>query len=306
MHHLASTIRSFTPLWLRKLVGPWIGYTVYVLRIHIRGRTWEPTVLSIHDTLRKVQRERLSVIRFGDGEISLIEGADLAFQQYDPALAQQLREIIQTHHEKLLICIPGIFGDISSLATTSFWFEIHHLFRHGSTWKQLVSSDYQYGDAFLARPYIGYKDKGSAAETFQLVKKLWAQEKVVLIEGSESRLGVGNDLFAGVHSLRRILCPPEHAYRKVAEITERAATVPKDTLILISLGPAAKVVAFELFRKGYRVIDIGHIDMEYEMFLRNEVSLTAVPHKYFNELGTRHPEVCTDPAYLGQIIARIE
>jgi hypothetical protein len=65
-------------------------------------------------------------------------------------------------------------------------------------------------------------------------------------------------------------------------------------------------LAYDLFLLGYRVIDIGHIDMEYEMFIRKEEKLTKVPYKYFNEINERNPEVCLDAEYINQIIAKIE
>jgi hypothetical protein len=67
------------------------------------------------------------------------------------------------------------------------------------------------------------------------------------------------------------------------------------------LGPAAKVLAYDLFLEGFRVFDIGHIDMEYEMYLKNEPKLTKVKYKYFNEINERNPEDCKDPEYLSQI-----
>jgi len=72
------------------------------------------------------------------------------------------------------------------------------------------------------------------------------------------------------------------------------------------LGPAAKVLAYDLFKAGYRVIDIGHADMEYEMYIRKEPVQVKVRYKYFNELQERDPEECTDPEYLSQIIANIQ
>jgi hypothetical protein len=53
------------------------------------------------------------------------------------------------------------------------------------------------------------------------------------------------------------------------------------------------------------VIDVGHIDMEYEMFLHQYKILTKVPYKYFNEINERNPEECTDETYVQQIITVI-
>ena len=38
-------------------------------------------------------------------------------------------------------------------------------------------------------------------------------------------------------------------------------------IILISLGPTATILSFDLCKLGYQAIDIGHIDYGYESFL---------------------------------------
>jgi hypothetical protein len=101
------------------------------------------------------------------------------------------------------------------------------------------------------------------------------------------------------------LGPAENAYARLADIRQEALKISKDKLILLALGPAAKVLAYDLFMAGYRVIDIGHVDMEYEMYVRKQPIETKVRYKYFNEIHERNPEDCTHPEYLGQIIAKI-
>src|SRR5205085_1536863 len=112
----------------------------------------------------------------------------------------------------------------------------------------------------------------------------WDDKQVVLIEGSKSRLGVGNNMFKNAASLSRILGPAENAYSRHNEILAAAKKADKGKLILLSLGPAAKVLAYDLFKAGYRVVDICHVDMEYEMYLRKEPVQVKVKYKYFNEI----------------------
>lgn len=305
MDGLTDKLRKLTPLYLRQKIGPWLGYLVYFYRTRLRGRTWEPRVLSPLDTLDEIETKELSILRFGDGELSLISGIDLGFQEYDPVLAKKMHSVISSEHPKLLIGIPGIFGRLEHFANTGFWFEIHHLFRYSKLWRQLTRPNRVYGDAFITRPYLSYKDKSDAEKTYQQIKKLWDNRQVVLIEGEKSRLGVGNDLFSGTRSLQRILGPAENAFSKADAIIKKASELPQDRLILLSLGPAAKVIGYELFLKGYRVIDIGHLDMEYEMFLRQSDQLIPIKYKYFNEINARNPEDCNDETYHSEIIATI-
>ena len=303
MSGILNKLRNITPLYLRQKIGPWLGYIVYFYRTRLRGRTWEPRVLSSLETLEKIKAEKLSIIRFGDGELSLISGIDLGFQKFDSELAKKMREVILSRHPKLLIGIPGIFGHLEHFANIGFWFEIHHLFRYSKLWRELTRPDQIYGDAFITRPYLSYKDKSEAKEIYQQIKRLWENQDVVLIEGEKSRLGMGNDLFSNTRSLKRILGPAENAFIKADAIISKVSELPKDYLVLLSLGPAAKVIGYELVLKGYRVLDIGHLDMEYEMFLRQSEQLVPVKYKYFNEINHRNPEDCNDETYKSEVIA---
>lgn len=301
---MRNLLRQYTPLLVRQKIGPYVGYAAYWYRTRLVERTWEPTVLSPTETLKKVYNEQLSVIRFGDGELSLIAGEDLAFQKHEDALAKKLREIITVDQPNLLICIPGIFNRLEHFSSTGFWFEIHHLFRYGSMWRELTIPNRIYGEALITRPYLSYRNKINAGERYLQLKQLWADRNVLLLEGEKSRVGVGNDLLSGAQSLRRILGPAENAFGKSGAIIEKVLDVAnKNDLILLSLGPAAKVIGFELFTRGYHVLDIGHLDMEYEMFLMNSTRLVPVRYKYFNEISMRDPEICDDEEYQSEIIA---
>ncbi len=306
LHHvIIEQIRNRTPLGLRQKVGPFLAHLYYIDRIYVRPNTKKPHILSIEETVDTVFAKKCSMIRFGDGEITLIDGTDLPFQKWSEELAKRLEDILQVRDEHLLICIPGMWGDLRVYLPYAYHFVMHHMYRYNHIWKSILSYDYTYGDTNVTRHYLSYKDKRDAAVIFKKIRGLWAGEDVILIEGAKSRLGLGNDLFDNVASLGRILCPPENAYVAYERIRDEALKANKEKLILLSLGPTAKVLAYDMFLAGYRVLDIGHIDMEYEMFLRKETKQVKVPHKYFNEINERAPEDTTDEKYLSQILATI-
>jgi glycosyltransferase family protein len=297
--------RKVTPLFLRQKIGPVLARLYYIHRKHIQHSSTKPTILSIPDTIDYILEKKLSVIRFGDGEISLLDGLDLPFQKRTQSLADSLEKIIHTNNPNLLICIPGMWGDLGIFAPYAYHFIMHHMYRYNHTWRALLSPNQLYGDTNVTRHYLAYNNKEQASELFKKIFTIWDNADVVLIEGSKSRLGVGNDMFLNTKTMKRILCPPENAYSCHEEILQEALKLPTTTLVLLSLGPTAKVIAYELFKKGYRVVDIGHIDMEYEMFLRKETKQVKVPHKYFNEINERTPEECTDEKYLKEILVTI-
>lgn len=74
-------------------------------------------------------------------------------------------------------------------------------------------------------------------------------------------------------------------------------------LILIALGMTATVLAYDLSKAGFWAIDIGHIDVEYEWFLRGVTEKIALNGKFVNEVsGGREVSEINDPIYEKQII----
>ena len=73
--------------------------------------------------------------------------------------------------------------------------------------------------------------------------------------------------------------------------------------MLVSLGAAGKVLVWDLCRLGYRVVDIGSLDMEYGWFCEGAVKKCRVPK---HEVSTREEnEKAGYFEYLDQIIATI-
>ena len=198
-------LRNKTPIKLRQKIGPVLAYAYYVDRLYLRKNNKKPIILSIEETIDTILEKKLSVIRFGDGEISLIDGLDLPFQKRSADLSEKLEHILKAHNEKLLICIPGMWGRLNIFADYAYHFIMHHMYRYNHVWTSVLSYETVYGDTNVTRHYLAYKDKSQAEKLFNKIKLLWNNEEVVLIEGSKSRLGVGNDLFNNTKSLQRIL-----------------------------------------------------------------------------------------------------
>lgn len=297
-------IKKIIPLKARIMVGPPIAFFIYLWNVYFVNKK-HPVTLSTQNTLEKITKEKLSVLRFGDGEMSLIKGTGLAFQKNNYLLSNKLKEVLLSDEKKLLICIPNIFGKIGNLSKRSLLFTLHHLLNHRKDWEELTTPLRTYGDSFITRPYLIFRDKEKSKHLFSLIKSIWEAEIVTLIEGCGTRFGVGNDLLSNAKSVERILCPSEDAFAKYDLIKNESLKIPKENLILLSVGPTAKILGYELFKLGYRVIDIGHVDMEYEMFLRQKDTIQKIGYKYFNEIEERKPEECKDPKYLSQIIAKI-
>lgn len=225
-------------------------------------------VMSIDETLDEILTSEKSIVRFGDGEIIMIDGKSLVLQKNSDELAQRLERLLQYKDRNLMIAIPDIFDGMDQYRESAKHFWKDHLLFFRRIYKRYCRTDIIYGNAFLSRCYFNFVKKDLCSKWFEKIKCIWKDRNIVIVEGSRSRNGVGNDLFAQAASVERIICPAENAFFKLREIEEICCSCPKDRLMLLSLGAAAKPLAEDLFLKGYRVIDIGNLDMEYEWFLR--------------------------------------
>lgn len=269
-----------------------------------------PKVLSIEDTLNLIINEHFSVSRNGDGELNLMMGEAIDFQQNDERLVSLLKEALNGKIEKYLSCLPSIFGDNSRFTDKAQRYFEKYLRTKRYYYYHFAKAPV-YGDAFISRFYMDYVDKSVSSNQVKHLKRIWEGQDVILVEGMESKLGVNNDLFDGARRLKRILGPAENAfsvYDQLMDCVKKVAS--KDGLILLALGPTATAMAYDLAKNGYWAVDIGHIDIEYEWYRMGAITKVNVSGKYTNE-SDEEKVVGTLPEYAlqkyeSQILTRIQ
>ena len=257
------------------------------------------------ETLEKLYKERLSIARFGDGEMNMIRGNSIDFQKYNKILADRLAKILKGGSDNCLVGVPPVLSSLNGFRIQAKRYWVENLYDNYGWWKESLGDEVCYS-ANITRPYIDYKDRKKGEAWFSKIKKLWDGRKALVIEGAGTRFGVGNDLLAGASEVKRILCPARDAFSVYREILECALRFDKSYLVLAALGPAATVLAYDLACCGYQAIDIGHCDIEYEWFLKKARYKEAVDGKFTNEVkGGSRVAQCRDKAYLAQIAAYI-
>ena len=281
----------------------WYNFWYIVLR---KKRKIIPQVASIDETIRKIIDARCSVSRFGDGEVLLTRpDKEIRFQKGDPLLAKRLTEVLQSHEEGHIVCISDAFRDLYRYNRKSRRFWRTHFYLYGSWWDRLLVAGRKYYNTFVTRPYMDFARKEDSARWFHDMKGIWDNRDIVFIEGEKSRLGVGNDLFDNARSIRRILCPPRDAFERLEDRKRDACKVEKEALFLIALGPAATVLAYDLFKAGYQAIDVGHVDVEYEWWRMGAHKKVKLERKYVNETAIGSEVADAGEEYRKQIIAQI-
>ena len=172
---------------------------------------------------------------------------------------------------------------------------------------KILNLNKTYYSSEISRFYFKYKDKSHVPQFISKLKQIWEGRDILIVEGEQSRIGERNDLFNQTKSIKRIICPTKNAFRVYNKILNSVLKISKDHLILIALGPTATVLAYDLSNLGYQTIDFGHIDVQYELYLRNATNWIRIPYKNVVEYdeGRNGVEDIKDPEYINQIIEKI-
>lgn len=274
-------------------------------------------ILNSFKTVDYIIEHKCSVSRFGDGELGMVyhylnhgEVSDFyiqAFQQYDERLATKLYSILQDDNNDLnyKVAIPYSIVSVNNYIGLEKVFWQRFVVLDIDRFSKLFKSNYIYLDSCFTRFFLNHR-KVNFKDYVSRLKKIWDGLNICIIEGENSRLGVGNDLFDNAESINRILCPAINAYSKYDEILASVKRYNVFDIYLIALGHAATVLAYDLACMGLWAIDIGHIDIEYEWFMMNAKKKVAIPDKYVNEVPEgRVLTESHDSIYISQIIDRI-
>lgn len=265
---------------------------------------------SYDETFDLITNHNKSLVRFGDGEIMWIymkSRGDFG-QENSELLSRRLREVIESDNEDVLIGVPNFFGEMPNYDKKHIESRNVHLARDGQKWMPLLKEDKKYADSLITRVYYGHTDRNYVL-IFQQWKSVWESKNIVIIEGSQTRFGVGNDLLCNCSSVKRIIAPSENAFSMYTDIFAEAMKCAEVDIFLIALGPTATVLAYDLGCSGKKAIDIGHLDIEYEWYKRGAHKKEPVAGKYVNEAGGKSfEEIASEylEQYNEEIICRIE
>lgn len=262
-------------------------------------------IKSNFDSLNHIKTYRASVARFGDGEIDIIAGQSIPYQTYDAQLAETLKEILAYQSDdKFLVCLPDVFERIERYNDFARDFWTGHLDHYKELYQGICTADW-YGSTFLSRPYIDLEDKTLAKDYFDQLRTLWEDQDILIVEGETSRSGVGNNLFQNARSIERIIGPSKNAYAQLDWLENTIRQHGKGKLILLMLGPTAKVISYRLAKEGYWTVDLGHIDSEYEWYKMGATHKVKLKNKHTAEHNLDQDiELQDDQDYENQIIAK--
>ncbi len=272
-----------------------------------------PKVASFEETIDKLTLSRVSMSRFGDGEFSLMLGfCRQKFQKYDERLSKLLTDVFNSNNDNFLIAIADNYGSLDKYDENCrrdirFYMTEETRLAHN----KLLDLNRTYYNAHITSMHqmIRSNDTEKVASMYEKIKSIWQGRDVIIVEGKYSRIGVGNGLLDNAGSVRRLLCPPEHAFDKYDVILKNAIKLGQeltDPLFLVFLGPTASALAYDIYKAGYQALDLGHIDIDYELYTKGTKDQSCIKNKHINNYNCIYEIMAeTDSKYLEQIVAEI-
>ena len=235
----------------------WIS-VLYNFLLSFRGS--KADIMDAKATVKEILNGK-SLIRFGDGEFGIYNGANIHYQKWSKELKERFDEIKSVYVNSprtcpYLLAVPRVFMKCSGFKLLKKRVYVSSWARSRTDFIRRFPQNIVYGDAFVF-------EKANR----EVYKKIWSdtgkEKKIVFIHNNAEYAKA----FESTYDLQVFFCkcPPENAFEKIDEVKADITDLIKknglsadNVMFLISMGPAGKVLAFDLSMQGYHCIDTGH------------------------------------------------
>ncbi len=227
-------------------------------------------VLNSEQSIQMLKDYPKSFTRYGDGEIHIMQGKDQPFQNYDPVLAQRMKQILATRREDIYVGINQAYY----VSPNEFAERNKRFYRINATgyrrfFAQFCNSEGIYLDAACFGAYFRYGDDFDYDAHYNRIKALFKDKKIAIISGEGVLEKLQHSVFDEAKEQMVIHGPRIHAFSVYDELLEKIEKeVPKDFLVCAVLGQTATVLAYDLTDRGYMCWDVGHIAKDYDAYMK--------------------------------------
>lgn len=229
-------------------------------------------------SLQLLREKPQSVIRMGDGESLIIMGGDIYFQDFSERLRERLLQILNDYNVNCgyYVAIAHWSLPLSTEKLLSIkegektYYEIMRYFRYVYHW--IFKKNIEYLDSSFF--------KGGTREWVEAIADILSKYKyIIVVKSNTETVDSFFDRFGISTKYSVVNIPPKNAfsqYDKILSDIEKNIDDyvllngnKKDILILTSAGPCAKVLSYDLNKKGTMVWDIGKM---FECWLDKDLS----------------------------------
>ena len=219
------------------------------------GKPKNAVFLNTEDTILYALNNRISLIRYGDGEFGFFEKRGVSYQVYEDNLENDLLNICRdfcNNDANYFLCMPRSFFNSNG-------FQLLKKKRYLTSWassrymfKKLFDINVTYGDAFCF---------SQGMDT--IYKALWENDFLENVVFVHNDIKYYNDFVQKYNFIncKYVKIPNKNSYQFIHQIEQdikNNVTSINNTVILVSAGPAAKPIVRDLSNCGLWAIDTGH------------------------------------------------
>lgn len=237
-------------------------------------------IMNAQQTVKYLNQSCVSFCRFGDGEIAIMKGESIAFQQYDSKLAERLRRILSVNEDGLLIGINYFYLNPVNNVNQ---YTLNFLNAMANQRKFLLNNcnrEMLYMDAAITQMYENYENYDFERH-YQLFQNLFDGKDVTLICGKNVLDNVQYNALEVCNSVEYVYAPGKNAFSQYDKILESALQIEKNRIVCVILGPTAKVLVYDLFKAGRIAWDIGHYLKDYDAYMRKVPKTDETINNFF-------------------------
>lgn len=229
-----------------------------------------PAVHTPQETVRMLLNTTMSLARFGDGELALISGQSISFQEWDEELANKLKHILTTPLPQLAVGINYwyFFPEFSPAHNKVIrTFNLENMPQFRKILLQYIRLNIPYYDA-------GFTGYGFAAPYFNDMRTLWDKKHIITVGCQNAFDAMQYNIFDNASRQEKLLVPRTHAFRMYKTVLADLLQANPETLVILMCGPLSKVLAYDLCAAGRRALDLGHLAKSYDYY-KQQIPSTA-------------------------------
>lgn len=218
--------------------------------------------LNSEESINLLLKERKSLIRFGNGESEIMAGFDMGTQRYHPELRKALIRILKEYckDSKYFLALPNwnLTVDVKTLKERGNY-KIWRYMRY-FLWSLNIQRKTEV--SFLEANMFRVGQEGISEE---LIEKLWLPYKnIIIVHNSEkyfhwfkNKYPSKNVFFVKIPD-RDFFFVLGEKQKEIIEFFPKNTISKDDTVILVSAGPGAKVLCYNLAKMNFLCYDMGN------------------------------------------------
>lgn len=242
------------------------------------SNVFRPQIETHDKTVERLVTTSNNIVRFGDGEVAIINGKNIPFQKYDTDLASKLKEILIKDQANLLVGINFEYyypfniykmNEIPAKFMRTFVPKLRLQF------SKYLNKDKKYYSAGFTQLYQLYREY-DFERNFNCLKKIWDNKKIVIVTCENSLKNLKYNIFENAFEIKKEIVPAKDCWSRYEKILNNLKRYDKDYIFILMCGPTAKVLVSDLTFLGYRALDLGHIAKDYDWYKKQ------IPHNQNN------------------------